>query len=232
VNASGGLLCEITTEYGTDDLFTALNLVFAQIPIAARVNGDILCVHGGIGPQLKTVQQISAIPKPLFAFSGGLADALLWSDPSSDGVVFRESPRGLGFEFGQRALSAFLDANGLRLLVRGHQVISEGVRFEMDRRLVTVFTISSYCERADGVAGVLQIRAADHAEIPHILPWIPFTRRKVPANTPKKRRPASVQLTAAEVQGVPAMVIISAMRGTGRRPARVAVSGNMSPDRS
>jgi protein phosphatase len=233
VNSSGGLLREIINEYGTEDLFSALNLVFAHIPIAARVNVDILCVHGGIAPQLKTVQQINASPKPLFAFSGGLADALLWSDPSPDRVIFRESPRGLGFEFGERALAAFLDANGLRLLVRGHQVITEGVRFEMERRLVTVFTISSYCERTDGVAGVLQIRAADHAEVPHILPWIPFVRRKAPANAAKKRRPASVQLTAADVHGMPAMVIISAMRGTGRRkPVRVAVPADGSVGRS
>jgi hypothetical protein len=103
----------------------------------------------------------------------------------------------------------------------------------MERRLVTVFTVSSYCERPDGVAGVLQIRAADHDEVPHILPWIPFVRRKAPASTPKKRRPATVQLTAADVQGLPAMVIISAMRGNGRRkPIRAAVPGDAKASRS
>jgi protein phosphatase len=212
INASGGLMSEVVEEYDSNDLFSALNVVFAQIPIAACVNSEVFCVHGGIGPQLKTVNQIKAIPKPLFGFSGGLADAILWSDPSQDHLIFRESPRGLGYEFGDQALTAFFKSNGLRLLVRGHEQITEGIKTALDGKVTTVFTISSYCGRTDGFAGVLHVRA-DHTETAHVLPWIPFiVRMPTVAGALPKRSKLSVTPKAAH-GSVPTMVAISAMRG-------------------
>jgi protein phosphatase len=228
VNAASGLLSEITEEYESADLFHAMNVTFAHLPIAARINGEVFCVHGGIGPQLRSVEQIAAIPKPLFALSGGLADALLWSDPWENGMGFRESSRGLGFDFGERVLSAFLEANGLRVLIRGHQGIMEGVRSELGGKCMTVFTISSYCERADGQAGVLQIRATEHTEIPHILPWIPCVPRKM--ERPKGTKKAlNTDVKTGGAPQMPSMVMIAAMRG--RRSGRTVVPGRLNSTR-
>ena len=57
---------------------------FDSMPIAAVVNSDYLCMHGGISPELAEISDIDTINRfiepPL---KGHLCD-ILWSDPSSD----------------------------------------------------------------------------------------------------------------------------------------------------
>ena len=54
---------------------------FDALPLAAIVNNDYLCMHGGISPSIQTCEQINTINRfiepPL---SGALCD-ILWSDP-------------------------------------------------------------------------------------------------------------------------------------------------------
>ena len=56
------------------------------LPVAAIIGGRILCLHGGISPQLRRLQDINAIqrPTPLDHEDGGLLTDLVWSDPSAD----------------------------------------------------------------------------------------------------------------------------------------------------
>ena len=57
---------------------------------------------------------------------------LLWSDPRP-GLGRTPSPRGVGVSFGEDVTRRFLEANGLSLLVRSHEV----------RRLAISY--ASYC---------------------------------------------------------------------------------------
>lgn len=78
---------------------------FECMPIAADVNGDYLCMHGGISPELNSVDDINKIDRfvepPLHGF---LCD-LLWSDPCADkdarNVKFaKNSERECSYKFG------------------------------------------------------------------------------------------------------------------------------------
>jgi hypothetical protein len=55
----------LTLESAT--VFDAFMLLFNHLPLAARVNHRILCVHGGIG-RVQTLAQIEAIPRGLPIF--------------------------------------------------------------------------------------------------------------------------------------------------------------------
>jgi diadenosine tetraphosphatase ApaH/serine/threonine PP2A family protein phosphatase len=178
LNKISGLQAEIQSTYGCPDLFESLNGVFAVLPFAAVVNRDRLLVHGGIGPNLKTLDQINKIPKPLDELYGGIPDLLVWSDPSPDISQFKPSSRGVGFEFGEAALTSFLEQNNLKMLVRGHQALLDGVKFEFHRKIVTVFSASNYCQRESGVCGVLQLQE-DGTEVEHRLPHMPYLLRQV-----------------------------------------------------
>ena len=48
---------------------------------AADVNGDYLCMHGGISPELKTVDDINKIDRFIEPPLSGFLCDLLWSDP-------------------------------------------------------------------------------------------------------------------------------------------------------
>lgn len=56
--------------------------VFDWMPISALVAGRILCMHGGISPDLTDLNQIRKIPRPLTEEPDhGLVPDLMWSDP-------------------------------------------------------------------------------------------------------------------------------------------------------
>jgi diadenosine tetraphosphatase ApaH/serine/threonine PP2A family protein phosphatase len=212
VNKIGGLLKEVTDDYGSKDLFDAMNRTFSQLPIAVLLNSDLLLVHGGIGPNVKTLDQIRSVPKPLYELYGGVADALLWSDPTTSVPQFKDSTRGTGFDFGEDGLAAFLDANGLRILIRGHQAIQGGVEYSFHGRLVTVFGCSSYCGREKGSAGVLQVKDGSETLIDQRLDWIPYVERPSVRRIPLPDRPLG--LAPPIPPGTkPPIVMIKAMKG-------------------
>ena len=62
--------------------------VFNWLPLAAHVDGKILCMHGGIGRSINRIKQIEVLYRPLTMEQGGvvLMD-LLWSDPTTNDAV-------------------------------------------------------------------------------------------------------------------------------------------------
>jgi diadenosine tetraphosphatase ApaH/serine/threonine PP2A family protein phosphatase len=103
---------------------------FAFMPLAAIVDGVVFCVHGGIGPGLEYIHQIQEIPRPIHDQAGiPSVHSLVWADPTGEEDRFRKSVRPQGEEFGAVALEEFMAANGFRLIVRGHQVVSGATNF-------------------------------------------------------------------------------------------------------
>jgi diadenosine tetraphosphatase ApaH/serine/threonine PP2A family protein phosphatase len=148
------------------------------MPIAALINSDVLCVHGGLGPNFETVGQLRAIAKPIADFSEGIIDAVFWSDPTTDlGGIRKSVVRTRGYEFGAVAVREFLEANNLRLLVRGHSALLEGIRYQFDNKVVTVFSASNYCNQNPNLAAVLEVRRGG-SEISHTFGPLPFVTRK------------------------------------------------------
>ena len=53
---------EVLKKYdGDEDIYEKFIESFEAMPISADVNGDYLCMHGGISPELQTVDDINAI---------------------------------------------------------------------------------------------------------------------------------------------------------------------------
>jgi diadenosine tetraphosphatase ApaH/serine/threonine PP2A family protein phosphatase len=177
INSTHGLLADVQAQYGSAELFESLNRTFALIPLAARVNGDILCIHGGLGPGLTTLGQIAAVQRPLVAADDVIVESLIWSDPNPGVTLRRSTTRMRGYEFGEGPVTEFLAANKLRLIVRGHEAIADGVKYQLNRKIVTVFSVSNYCGHITGVCGVLRIRPG-MPEVPAYLPTLPYVYRR------------------------------------------------------
>jgi diadenosine tetraphosphatase ApaH/serine/threonine PP2A family protein phosphatase len=153
-------------------LWEACNQVFDRLPLAAVVDQDIFCVHGGIprpvsmggnphGPLTTRIQDILNVPKvaginPPYVHENEVyqqvASDCIWSDPASEEqemnsvdprTGYGESLRGGGaICFGSKAVTEFLQEQGFSYIMRAHEAHAEGVAVSKGARVFTVFSTS------------------------------------------------------------------------------------------
>jgi len=155
VSAMGGFFTETTSIYHNTNVFNSFIAAFMNMPIAARIGGA-LCLHGGLSPDFKKINQIEKIERPISDYSSSILSGILWSDPSNEPYMFRSSRRGTGFFFGEAPLIQFLRNNELKVLIRGHECVN-GVESRWGGKLITVFSASNYCGETKNSSGVLII---------------------------------------------------------------------------
>ncbi|KAK3148687.1 hypothetical protein QOZ80_3AG0207400 [Eleusine coracana subsp. coracana] len=158
VNRIYGFYDECKRRYSVR-LWRAFTDCFNCLPVAALVDDRILCVHGGISPHLRSLDQIRELPRPSDVPDSGLLCDLLWSDPSISCIRgwAPNEERGVSYTFGADVLDQFLRSHDLDLLCRAHQVVQDGYEFFADRRLVTVFSAPNYCGEFDNDGAMMHV---------------------------------------------------------------------------
>lgn len=157
VSFSYGLYEEIIRKYGNSNPWHYLTEVFDYIPISALVDGKIFCVHGGLSPKIKRLDQINTIERKIEIPHEGAFCDLMWSDPD-DVEDWKLNHRGAGFLFGAQVVKEFNHINGLELVARAHQLVNEGYKYwYADQNLVTVWSAPNYCYRCGNDASILRI---------------------------------------------------------------------------
>lgn len=150
-----GFLSELQEVYRDTSIYDTFIEVFSFMPFSAVIDETILCVHGGIGPTLTNISQLSSLERPMFDFDTDVVSELLWADPTDRVQTYGPSPRGIGCRFGRDAASLFLKAVKKKVIVRGHECAQDGVHTLFNNSVVTVFTASNYCGVSGNQAGVL-----------------------------------------------------------------------------
>lgn len=100
-------------------IFTDL---FNCLPITACIDDKILCMHGGISPELQSLEQLKKIARPTDIPDQGLLCDLVWSDPDKDTKLWGANDRGISVTFSASAIENFLVKQDLELICRAHQV--------------------------------------------------------------------------------------------------------------
>jgi serine/threonine-protein phosphatase PP1 catalytic subunit len=116
---------------------------FNCLPIAAIIDEKIFTMHGGLSPDLQSMEQIRRVMRPtdvpdtgaflpllnilsldayLIVTMPGLLCDLLWSDPDKDITGWSENDRGVSFTFGPDVVTRFLQKHDMDLICRAHQV--------------------------------------------------------------------------------------------------------------
>lgn len=157
ITLSYGFLDEIIKKYGNSNIWSYCMEVFDLLPIGAIVKNKVFCVHGGLSPELRTIDQIRTIDRNIeIPHSGPFCD-LMWSDP--DNIEnWTQSTRGAGWLFGSKVTKEFNHINGLSLIARAHQLVNDGYQFWFaDKNLVTIWSAPNYCYRCGNLAAFLNL---------------------------------------------------------------------------
>ena len=124
---------------------------------SALSNASPTSVHGGLSPELSTMQQIANIVRPTDIPDCGILCDLIWSDPDPEISGWAENDRGVSFTFGGDVVRQFLRKHDLDLIVRAHQVVEDGYEFFAGRELVTIFSAPNYCGEFDNAAAMMTV---------------------------------------------------------------------------
>ncbi|KAL3663501.1 hypothetical protein V7S43_011389 [Phytophthora oleae] len=182
-----GFRNECRGKYGISAYYHFLSC-FQSMPVAALLStsrGKILCVHGGLSPELKSIEDIQAIDRRREVPTDGLLCDLLWSDPKDPGGNEEDlelnteatwepnQARGCSYYFNAAATFEFLVTNNLLSMLRAHEYEDEGFTFhfnsmeckKLDKRedksmppLITVFSAPNYCDSYGNTAAYLLFR--------------------------------------------------------------------------
>ncbi|KAJ3055336.1 3',5'-cyclic-nucleotide phosphodiesterase (PDEase) (3':5'-CNP) [Rhizophlyctis rosea] len=142
---------------------------FCALPLAAVMNKQFLCIHGGLSPELNTLDDLRNLNRFREPPTHGLMCDLLWADPLEDFGQERTNEffvhngvRGCSYFFSYHAACAFLERNNLLSIIRAHEAQDAGYRMYRKTRttgfpsVITIFSAPNYLDVYNNKAAVLK----------------------------------------------------------------------------
>eukprot|EP01022_Parablepharisma_sp_SALTPOND_P026292 TRINITY_DN626_c0_g1_i2.p1 TRINITY_DN626_c0_g1~~TRINITY_DN626_c0_g1_i2.p1 ORF type:complete len:812 (-),score=35.03 TRINITY_DN626_c0_g1_i2:3904-6339(-) len=155
-----------------NSVFQAINTVFEYLPLAALIDNKIICLHGGIGSSVNTIDDIRRLRRPLevvhevTTLEHQIVVDILWSDPTDNdeelGVHLNaiRDPTATGSitRFGPDRVEQFLKKNNLKMIIRGHECVMDGFERFAKGSLATIFSATDYCGRYKNAGAILVVQ--------------------------------------------------------------------------
>jgi serine/threonine-protein phosphatase 5 len=154
--------------------------LFCSMPLAYVLKKQVMVVHGGIptcekGGDLDSLRRIDRVREPPDA--GPMCECL-WNDPQ-DAPGITPNKRGVGYAFGPDVTKAYLQNNGLSLLVRSHEVKDAGYELAHDGFCCTIFSAPNYCDQMGNKGAFIRFNGEDM--VPHFTQFDAVPHPNVPA---------------------------------------------------
>ncbi|RZC93873.1 hypothetical protein C5167_016567 [Papaver somniferum] len=164
INALFGFRLECIERMGENDgiwAWTRFNQLFNYLPLAALIEKKIICMHGGIGRSINSIEQIEKLERPITMDAGSIVLMdLLWSDPTENDSIegLRPNARGPGLvTFGPDRVIEFCKKNKLQLIIRAHECVMDGFERFAQGQLITLFSATNYCGTANNAGAILVV---------------------------------------------------------------------------
>lgn len=153
----------------SETVYNACMESFCSLPLAAVMNKQFLCIHGGLSPELHTLDDLRTIDRFREPPTQGLMCDLLWADPLEDfgqektsDYFLHNHVRGCSYFFSYQAACNFLEKNNLLSIIRAHEAQDAGYRMYRKTRttgfpsVMTIFSAPNYLDVYNNKAAVLK----------------------------------------------------------------------------
>ncbi|RUP19265.1 Metallo-dependent phosphatase-like protein, partial [Jimgerdemannia flammicorona] len=162
----------------SEKVYEACMESFCALPLAAIMNKQFLCIHGGLSPELNTLDDLRnvslyGVGTPINRFreppTHGIMCDLLWSDPleefgqeKTNETFIHNHVRGCSFFFSYHAACQFLEKNNLLSIIRAHEAQDAGYRMYRKTKttgfpsVMTIFSAPNYLDVYNNKAAVLK----------------------------------------------------------------------------
>ncbi|XP_061664702.1 protein phosphatase 3 catalytic subunit alpha isoform X2 [Syngnathoides biaculeatus] len=191
--------CRHLTEYFTfkqecrikysERVYNACMDAFDCLPLAALMNQQFLCVHGGLSPEITNLDDIRKLDRFKEPPAYGPMCDLLWSDPLEDfgneksqEHFTHNTVRGCSYFYSYPAVCDFLHHNNLLSIIRAHEAQDAGYRMYRKSQttgfpsLITIFSAPNYLDVYNNKDANKKLRHVDPtwpAENPTLIITIP-----------------------------------------------------------
>ena len=141
------------------DIYNKINELFDLLQLAAVVDNKYFCIHGGLSPELKKIDILNSIERKKEIPEKGIITDLIWSDPKEEVNEFEPSKKGAGQFYGEKAVNDFIkENNNIEMIIRSHELVDDGYKFQFNNKLLTVFSAPDYGGREGfNIGSVLKI---------------------------------------------------------------------------
>jgi len=153
----------------SEAVYEACMKSFCALPLAAVMNKQFLCIHGGLSPELHTLDDLKSLDRFREPPTHGLMCDILWADPLEDfgqektqDYFLHNHVRGCSYFFSYPAACAFLEKNNLLSIIRAHEAQDAGYRMYRKTRttgfpsVMTIFSAPNYLDVYNNKAAVLK----------------------------------------------------------------------------
>ncbi|EPE33487.1 Metallo-dependent phosphatase [Glarea lozoyensis ATCC 20868] len=153
----------------SEKIYDACMESFCSLPLAAVMNKQFLCIHGGLSPELHTLDDIRSIDRFREPPTHGLMCDILWADPleefgqeKTSEYFIHNHVRGCSYFFSYPAACNFLEKNNLLSVIRAHEAQDAGYRMYRKTRttgfpsVMTIFSAPNYLDVYNNKAAVLK----------------------------------------------------------------------------
>ncbi|CAG8646806.1 1777_t:CDS:10, partial [Acaulospora morrowiae] len=153
----------------SEEVYDACIESFCALPLAAIMNKQFLCIHGGLSPELETLDDLRNINRFREPPTHGLMCDLLWADPleefgqeKTNESFIHNHVRGCSFFFSYQAACNFLEKNNLLSIIRAHEAQDAGYRMYRKTKttgfpsVMTIFSAPNYLDVYNNKAAVLK----------------------------------------------------------------------------
>ncbi|WWD21644.1 serine/threonine-protein phosphatase 2B catalytic subunit A1 [Kwoniella shandongensis] len=153
----------------SETIYNACMDSFCNLPLAAIMNKQFLCIHGGLSPELHTLDDLRSINRFREPPTQGLMCDILWADPLEDfgsektnETFLHNHVRGCSYFFTYNAACQFLERNNLLSIIRAHEAQDAGYRMYRKTKttgfpsVMTIFSAPNYLDVYSNKAAVLK----------------------------------------------------------------------------